>query len=597
MTVRLGRSVTGAGPAAHAPSGARAGPPIFGAMELPRLTPDDLRAQTLGADATVTTPFGVRPLVYADYTASGRQLAFVEDYLSALAPMYANSHTEDSATGRSATALLHAAETAIKASVHAGPSGKVVCVGTGSTGAIHKLQEILGIAIPPATLRDLGVRLADELGDDRAGRLLGDLRERGPVVFVGPYEHHSNEVTWREGLCTVVEVALDGDGQVCLGSLAGHLADPRWAGRRRIGSFSAASNVTGVIAPVHDIARLLHRHGALALFDYAAGGPYLDIDMCPDDPEARLDAVFLSPHKCIGGPGSCGVLVFDEALYDGDLAPSVGGGGTVLYVSDASHDYTDDVEAREAAGTPGLYQALRAALALQVKDAVGADVIHRRERALLRRALGRWADDERIQVLGPDGLDRLAIVSFNVGGGDGRPLHPRFVTVLLNDLFGIQSRAGCSCAGPYGHRLLGIDAETSARYRQCTLDGVHGVKPGWARVGFHYTLSDAEADYIVEAVRFVAAHGARLLGLYDFDVRTGAWAHRGAQDTAPELSLAQALAAAPARRPAGDEAGRARQFQAALDHAHAIAAGLPDTPASGTLPDGLADVQFFALAG
>ena len=564
-------------------------------MDLPRLTPADLRAQTLGADATVETPYGPRPLVYADYTASGRQLAFVEDYLRSLAPLYANSHTEDSATGRSATALLHDAEAAIKRHVNAGPGGKVVCVGTGSTGAIHKLQEILGVAVPPATLRDLGLRLAAELGEDQAGRLMRDLRERGPVVFVGPYEHHSNEVTWREGLCTVVEVGLDAGGQVCLADLADKLADPRWRGRRAVGSFSAASNVTGVVAPVAEIARLLHAHGALALFDYAAGGPYLDVDMCPADPEARLDAVFLSPHKCIGGPGACGVLVFHESLYPDGLAPSVGGGGTVVYVSGEAHDYTDDIEARETAGTPGLYQTLRAALALDVKAAVGADAIRRREHELLGRALARWGAHDRVEVLGPEHGDRLAIVSFNVRDGQGAYLHPRFVTVLLDHLFGVQSRAGCSCAGPYGHRLLDIGPETSARYRQCLADGVHGLKPGWARVGLHYTMSDAEADYLVEAVSFVADHGARFLSDYAFDVATGAWTHRRPAPAPAAYALADALAAPPARHAPPDDADREAAFATALAAAHRLAADRPAAAASGRLADSLADLQFFAL--
>ncbi|MGB3544820.1 aminotransferase class V-fold PLP-dependent enzyme, partial [Rubrivirga sp.] len=291
------------------------------------ITPASLRADTIGSDAVVETPFGRRPLVYADFTASGRQLRSIEDQLLALAPYYANAHTEDSLTGRTATTLLHDAETAIKDAVHAGPGGKVVCCGNGSTGAIHKLQEILGIAIPPATLRDITNRLASAVGAETASRIARDLREQGPVVFVGPYEHHSNEVTWREGLCTVVEVCLDDHGQVCLDDLEAQLADPRWEGRRLIGSFSAASNVTGVIAPVHQIARVLHAAGALALFDYAAAGPYVEVDMMPDDSDARLDAVFLSPHKFLGGPGSAGLLIFDESLYPHDLAPSVGGGG------------------------------------------------------------------------------------------------------------------------------------------------------------------------------------------------------------------------------------------------------------------------------
>ncbi|WP_412063342.1 aminotransferase class V-fold PLP-dependent enzyme [Rubrivirga sp. IMCC45206] len=561
-----------------------------------RVTPEHLRAQTIGADAVVAGPFGDRPLVYADFTASGRQLAFVEAYLASLAPLYANSHTEDSLTGRTATGLLHDAEATVKRAVGAGPGGKVVFCGNGSTGAIHKLQEILGVAIPPATLRDVSARLTAALGDDAAGRLLYDLRERGPVVFVGPYEHHSNEVMWREGLCTVVEVGLDATGQISLDDLAAQLADPQWAGRRLIGSFSAGSNVTGVLAPVHEIARVLHAADALAVFDYAACGPYVEIDMTPDDAEARLDAVFLSPHKCLGGPGSAGVLVFDEALYPQGLAPTVGGGGTVTYVSAIYHDYTDDVEARETAGTPGLYQALRAAIALDLKRAVGTDTIRDREHAHLDRVLARWADDDRIQVLGPGPeVDRLSILSFNVLDGAGQTLHPRFVTVLLCDLFGIQSRAGCSCAGPYGHRLLGIDDATSARFRQCLVDGINGMKPGWARVGLHFTHSDEEVDYIASAVEFVAAHGRRFLSLYRFDPASGDWTRRDARPAVLGLRLDDVLAgAAPygLRRAAGAE--RQRLMDDALAEAARIADTLPD-PETVALDGSIADLQFFAV--
>ena len=557
-------------------------------MDRPALTPEFLHEQTIGVDAVVETPFGRRPLVYADYTASGRQLAFVEDRLRALAALYANAHTEDSLTGRTATGLLHQAEAAIRQAVNAGPGGKVVAVGAGSTGAIHKLQEILGVAIPPATL--------DALGGAVPGGAAA-LRERGPVVFVGPYEHHSNEVTWREGLCTVVEVPLDGRGQVCLDALGRALNSPRWAGRRLIGSFSAASNVTGVLAPVREIARALHGRGALALFDYAAAGPYVEIDMTPTgDPGGRLDAVFLSPHKFLGGPGSCGLLVFHESLYRGDLAPTVGGGGTVSYVNEVDHDYTDDVEAREAAGTPGLFQTLRAAYALEVKRAVGVDVIREREHAHLARALAAWAEDDRIEVLGPAAADveRLAIVSFNVRDGRGGVLHPRFVTVLLDDLFGVQSRAGCSCAGPYGHRLLEIGVEQSARYRQCVLDGHHGLKPGWARVGLHYAMDDDEVGYVVDAVRFVAEHGARFLALYDFDLASGTWTHRDDRPAPPAFGLDAALDGA-AVVATCDPTERRRLCADALAEAEAIARGLPDPDGGATLDGDLADLQFFAM--
>ncbi|MEM1056119.1 MAG: aminotransferase class V-fold PLP-dependent enzyme [Bacteroidota bacterium] len=557
------------------------------------LTPEALRAQTVGIDTPIQTPFGERPLVYADFTASGRQLAFIEDYLCDLAALYANAHTEDSTTGRTATHVLHDAEAAIKRCVNAGPTGKVVCVGNGSTGAIHKLQEILGVACPPATLR----AMTDRLAPNAAETLVEKLRRSGPVVFVGPYEHHSNEVTWREGLCTVVEVELNGDGQVCLNDLEAKLSDPAWAGRQLIGSFSAGSNVTGILAPVHDIARVLHRHGALAFFDYAAAGPYVEIDMVPEgDRDAKLDAVFLSPHKFLGGPGSAGVLVFCETLYPGDLGPTVGGGGTVVYVNNQAHDYTDDIEARETAGTPGFFQVVRAALAMEVKRSVGVETIHAREHDFCARALSAWGAHEGIEILGPNDPDgRLGIVSFNVTSA-GKALHPRFVTVLLDDLFGIQSRAGCSCAGPYGHRLLDVTQEYSERVRECTLDGIHGLKPGWARVGFHYTMDDVEVDYLIEAVCFVADLGARFLPLYDFDVASGAWSHReDARETA-SLSLADAMASRPSRPQPLARRERFQRYAEALRQARVQAEALGDGVYDGRLGGELEDLQFFAMA-
>ncbi|MEO0740612.1 MAG: aminotransferase class V-fold PLP-dependent enzyme [Bacteroidota bacterium] len=560
-----------------------------------------LRADTLGIDAPIATPFGERHLVYADFTASGRCLGLVERYLADVAVLYANSHTEDSLTGHAATKLLHEAEAAIKRAVNAGPSGKVIVCGSGSTGAIHKLQEILGVAIPPATLHFLQA----SLGADA----LGALRESRPVVFVGPYEHHSNEVTWRESLCEVVEVDLTPDGHLDLAHLDALLQDPRFDGRRKIGSFCAASNVTGLVSPVHDIARLLHRRGALALFDYAAGAPYLPIDMAPEgDPDVRIDAVFLSPHKFLGGPGSAGVLVFDEALYPHHLPPSVGGGGTVDYVGPQGHDFTADVEAREKAGTPGLFQTLRAALALDLKDAAthdgqrGIDAIHAREHALLCRALDRWEHDDRIEILGPsDPSERIGIVSFNLRthGEDGQPgkyLHPKFVTVLLNDLFGIQSRAGCSCAGPYGHRLLGIDADESERYRGVIRQGLHGVKPGWCRVGFHYTMDDAEADFVIEAIAFLAERGACFLPRYAFDVNTGAWTHKDGATHLPTYGMDAVLDAEAAHSTALPEARRRAIYAAALTEARRLA-DEHATPACNATLDGEAGaLQFFAVA-
>ncbi len=506
---------------------------------------DFLRSQIVGIDAAFDTPFGRRLMVYCDYTASGRCLFFVERYLQSLQRIYANTHTEDDLTGRSMSRLLHAAERTIKESVNAGPQGRIVACGTGATGAIDKLQQIVGVALAPATRRGVGDLMRVFFGEEQLAAFKAFQHAKQPVVFVGPYEHHSNEVTWRQGLATVVEVNLAEDGGVDLAHLESLLKEPEYQGRLRIGAFSAASNVTGMRSPVREIARLLHEHGAYACFDYAASAPYVEIDMNPapdGSGDASIDALFLSPHKFLGGPGSSGVLVFNERLYARDLPPSVGGGGTVDYVSPIDQDFIKDIEEREKAGTPGVLQTLKAALALDLKRKIGVERIERREHELLQRALARWSPNERIELLGnPDPARRIGIVSFNLRDVRGRYLHPKFVTVLLNDLFGIQSRAGCSCAGPYGHRLLGIDQPTSELYRDWVRKGFQGIKPGWCRVGFHYAMDDAEAGYILDAVEFIAEHGHRFLSLYAFDPGTGMWSHRDYRETHDAFSIDAAL--------------------------------------------------------
>jgi len=538
------------------------------------LDPARLREHVVGVDATIETVFGERLMVYCDYTASGRSLDFVERYLQSLLTTYANTPTEDDFTGRSMSRLLHEAESAIKRAVNAGPQGRIVACGTGATGAIDKLQQILGVAIAPATRAAIEDWLAGCFG--AAGRAaFEDFRRRHqPVVFVGPYEHHSNEVSWRQGLATVVEVRLADDGGIDLDHLESLLRDPEWAGRLRIGSFSAASNVTGMRTPVDRIARLLHGHGALACFDYAASGPYVEIDMNPGD-DAWLDAVFLSPHKFLGGPGSSGVLVFNERLYRRELAPSVAGGGTVDYVSPTDQDFIADVEERERAGTPGILQTLRAALAFEVKRAIGPDRIEAREHELVARAFARFAAEPGIEILGnPDPARRVGIISFNLRDPRGGYLHPKFATALLNDLFGIQSRAGCSCAGPYGHRLLGIGEDVSERYRAWVRRGYHGIKPGWCRIGFHFVMDDAEADYVIDCVRFVARLGHRFQPLYRFDPRSGAWLHRDSTGLAPAFSLEAALESAAPAATALPAVQRQRRYAACLAEAEALAARL-----------------------
>lgn len=518
-------------------------------------------------------------MVYADYTASGRCLDLVEKYLQNLQRIYANTHTEDDISGRSMTHLLEQAEHSIKQSVNAGPDGRIISAGTGATGAIDKLQQIIGVALPPATRRNLTTMLKGLLGDEADTLFSEYIEQRQPVVFVGPYEHHSNEISWRENMATVVEVNLDGEGGIDLAHLEALLQEPAYQGRMRIGSFSAASNVTGMRTPVHEIASLLHSHDAIACFDYAASAPYVEIDMNPPaekyEGDASIDAVFISPHKFLGGPGASGVLVFNQRIYHRELPPSVSAGGTVDYVGPTSQDFIGRIEEREKAGTPGVLQILKAGMAFQVKDQIGVEAIEAREYELLQRTFDRWRDNPNIEVLGNlDPARRISIVSFNLKDHRGKYLHPKFVTSLLNDLFGVQSRAGCSCAGPYGHRLLDIDFERSEQYRKWIGKGYSGIKPGWCRISLHYAMDNIEVDYILDAIDFVARHGHRFLTQYNFDMNSGAWVHKVDCVCLEGFSLDAALECGGYQSRALSEGERKHLYSAFLTEAERLAAEL-----------------------
>lgn len=564
------------------------------------LDPAYLREQIVGVDSTFETPFGERLMVYCDYTASGRCLRFVEAYLQGLQRIYANTHTEDDITGRSMSQLLHEAEASIKRSVNAGDEGCIIACGTGATGAIDKLQQIVGVAIAPAT-RKLLYDLVDSAGADLDRRGFHDLlAATQPVVFVGPYEHHSNEISWRQSLATTIEVRLDEAGGIDLAHLEELLTDPRYQGRLRIGSFSAASNVTGMRTDVRKIASLLHAHDALACFDYAACAPYVEIDMNPepdgpgDDPS--IDAIFVSPHKFLGGPGASGVLVFNQRIYHRELPPSVSAGGTVDYVVLGGEDFITNIEDREKPGTPGVLQTLKAALVFQIKDRVGFATIETREHELTARAMRSWAGNDAIEILGnPEPSSRVGIISFNIRGADGRYLHHKFVTALLNDLFGIQSRAGCSCAGPYGHQLLNIDEDRAEQYRSAVRSGYCGIKPGWCRIGLHWVMDDAEADYVIDAVHFVARHGHRFLELYDFDVCTGTWRHRQSTMELPDFSLDAALAYAQGEPALLPPPLRQQLYDHYMTEAHRCLDRLGTGNDSTSLGGDLDDLQFFSL--
>ncbi|SOH93790.1 Selenocysteine lyase/Cysteine desulfurase [Monaibacterium marinum] len=452
----------------------------------------DLTAGLIGHHATIDGPLGKKPLIYADYVASGRALRQIEDFvLTELLPFYANSHTEASYVGGMMTRLRREARDIIRAQCNASQDHAVIFTGSGATAGINRLVHLLGLADAVAT-------------------------DQSPVVLIGPYEHHSNILPWRESGAEVIEIPEAPRGGPCLDTLRTTLDAVQ--GRPIIGAFSAASNVTGIVTDVTAVTRMLKAADATVIWDYAGAGPYLPIDLCPA-PDALIDAVVMSPHKFVGGPQASGVMIVRQ---DAVLAtrPTLPGGGTVRFVSPIGHDYTGNVEAREEAGTPNVIGDIRAALCLLVKDAVTQDFITERNRENRAKAMQAWADHPMIELLGNTTCERLPIFSFRLRDGKGGYVHQQLVTRLLSDCFGIQARGGCACAGPYVHRVLGINDAQSEEMRQAILSGHEVEKPGFVRLNFSFLATDAEVETILTSVIELANSAAQHIADYNCDPAT-----------------------------------------------------------------------------
>ena len=449
-----------------------------------------LAAGLIGEGVLIDGPLGPKPLIYADYVASGRALRQIEDLiLTEILPYYANSHTEGSYCGAAMTQARRDARAVIAAQCGADDGYAVVFCGAGATSGLNRIVALLGV--PEAVAA--GSR---------------------PLILIGPYEHHSNILPWRESGAEVVEIPEAASGGPDMAALRTALQAAE--GRMIVGAFSAASNVSGIVTDVDAVSTLLNAFGARVVWDYAGGGPYLPIDMAAGTP-AQKDAVAVSAHKFVGGPGASGVMILRKEAVT-RLRPTVTGGGTVRFVSPWGHDYLPDIVAREEAGTPDVLGDIRAGLGFVVKAAIGTQAMAARHAELRERALASWGTVAQLTIMGnPRASEVLPIFSILIKQADGTALHQQLLTRILSDCFGIQSRGGCACAGPYGHRLLEIDQPTSDAMRTRILAGDDLLKPGFTRLNLSALMDDAKADKIISAVAAIARDPAQFARLYAYD--------------------------------------------------------------------------------
>ncbi|RAR70095.1 aminotransferase class V-fold PLP-dependent enzyme [Flavobacterium aciduliphilum] len=464
----------------------------------------EFRKNIIGIDQEFESPFGKKKIIYTDWTASGRLYRPIEEkIMNTFGPFVANTHTETSITGTAMTKAYHHAKKVIKKHVNASENDVLINTGTGMTGVVNKFQRILGLKIPE-NLKTY-TNIPDALK---------------PIVFVSHMEHHSNQTSWLETMADVEIIPANEEGLFSLDHLK--ILLEKYKNRHfKIASITSCSNVTGIKTPYHDVAKIMHQHQGVCFVDFACSGPYVTIDMHPSDPESYLDAIFFSPHKFLGGPGTSGVLVFNKNLYKNNI-PDCPGGGTVSWTNPwGEHKYIDNIEDREDGGTPGFLQVIKTALAIELKEKMGVEAILNREKELVDYVFETLSPIESIVILAKEHQNRLGVISFYI-----KDLHYNLGVKLLNDRFGIQTRGGCSCAGTYGHYLLHVDKETSHDVVCSITSGDLIKKPGWIRMSIHPTTSTEEIKFVCQSIIDVSLNFKTWGDDYVYNSTTNEFVHK-----------------------------------------------------------------------
>jgi selenocysteine lyase/cysteine desulfurase len=471
------------------------------------------RQNIVGIGQEFVSPFGKQEIIYTDWTASGRLYRPIEEkLLNEFGPFVANTHTETTVSGTAMTNAYHEARHIIKHHVNASPEDILITAGTGMTGVVNKFQRILGLKVPE------NLRAYTNIPD-----------EKRPVVFVSHMEHHSNQTSWLETIAHVELIPACPQGLICLDSFK-ELLEKHKDRTLKIASITACSNVTGIKTPYYEVAKLVHQYNGVCFVDFACSAPYVAIDMHPSDKDAYLDAIFFSPHKFLGGPGTSGVLIFNKKLYK-NMVPDHPGGGTVSWTNPwGEHKYLDNIEEREDGGTPGFLQVIKTALAVKLKEQMGIDNILKREKEITDYVFERFENIPNLNILAAQHKNRLGVISFYIDG-----LHFNLGVKLLNDRFGIQTRGGCSCAGTYGHYLLHVDQEMSHYLTDKITSGDLIQKPGWIRMSIHPTTTNAEIQYVCDSIEALAQNHADWAKDYRYNNTSNEFAHADAPSGVDEI--------------------------------------------------------------